>query len=202
MSNPPAELLLSQPDRPEVGPPAEAADLDPPKVLVVEDEACAAFLYKSLLQREGYTVQHCADGDAALQALAAERFDAVILDLMMPKTDGMQVLKMMRGSPEHAMTPVIILTAARLKLIEDTAIQFGARLYLEKSQQLELMQGLRQIVAERASLKTSRLRMAPATPVPEPRPAYYQPRIVTATRDSADEGRGWTRLFRPRSTSS
>jgi two-component system OmpR family response regulator len=131
------------------------------RILLVEDDACTAMLFKSLLQREGYLVQHCLNGEAALQALWAAKFDAVVLDLMMPGMDGMQVLKKMRSLPDHTQTPVVVMTAARLQMVEEEARKHGAKLYLEKTQSDKLVAGLRAILAERtAAGGASKLRMA------------------------------------------
>ena len=134
-------------------------------VLLVEDDACTAVLFKSILQREGFTVQHCLDGESALQILWKTRFDVVVLDLMMPKVDGVQVLKAMRSLPEHITTPVIITTAARLKMIEDEAQRYGVKMFLDKTQTDKLISGLRQIMAEPPAPTVSSLRMAPLGPL-------------------------------------
>jgi two-component system alkaline phosphatase synthesis response regulator PhoP len=136
------------------------------KILIVEDDACAALLFKSVLQREGYAIQHCADGEAALQLLGQEKFDAVVLDLMMPRVDGMQVLKQMRSSVEHALTPVIVITAARLKVLEEAATRYNARFFLDKTQTDKLASCLKEIMAERGANSTGpRLRMASPAPL-------------------------------------
>lgn len=142
-----------------------------PKVLIVEDDACAAFLLKTMLKKDGYQVQHCGDGEAALQMLAGNSFDAVVLDLMMPKVDGMQVLKEMRSNSLHLLTPVILLTAAKLKIIEDQAARYFVRYYLEKTEIPKLREGLRVILSENSSPEASRLRMAETAPLEENKPA-------------------------------
>src|SRR5258706_4757269 len=101
-------------------------EASPAQVLIVEDDLCLATLYKHLVQKEGYASVHCADGELALQALSNTKFDAVVLDLMLPKVDGMQVLKAMRTMPGNALTPVIIITAAKLQLVEQEALRFWA----------------------------------------------------------------------------
>jgi CheY-like chemotaxis protein len=168
------------------------------KVLIAEDETCTAFLYRNLLQKEGYEVTHCSDGEAALQALAREKFDAVVLDLMMPTMDGMQVLKSMRCLDEHTFTPVIITTAARLKLVEEEAYRYKARLFLEKTQHQELIDGLKEIMAENATLEATKLRLAPAQPIARqerPTPVSREP------LEAAEEPKGFGRFFRRAKTS-
>jgi CheY-like chemotaxis protein len=132
-------------------------------ILLVEDDQCTALLLKNILQRDGYQVEHCTNGQAALDRLAESSFDAVVLDLMMPHVDGMQALKQMRTNPLHTFTPVIIITAAKLKMVEDEALKYGARLYLEKTQTDRLLIGLREIMEEKQSGPPMKLRMMSGT---------------------------------------
>jgi CheY-like chemotaxis protein len=137
----------------------------PPRILIVEDDACTALLFKNLLQKEGYQIQHCADGEAALQILAKEPFDAVVLDLLMPRVDGMQVLKEMRASTDHALTPAVIITAAKMRVLEDVARRYGVKFFLDKTQTDKLRSGLREIMAERTTSSGNKLRLAPPSPL-------------------------------------
>ena len=172
------------------------------KVLIVEDDPCLSLLYKSILRREGYLTEQTADGEGAIKLLSQEVFDAVVLDLMMPKVDGMQVLKWMRSSPDNALTPLLIITAARLKVLEEEATRFGVRLYLEKNQTDQLITGLREIIAERSSLGPQRLRMAssvsqekrPVSPPKEP--------VLAKAPEEVERPKGLTRFFRMRTSSS
>ncbi|MEE0791878.1 MAG: response regulator, partial [Faecalibacterium prausnitzii] len=66
------------------------------RLLVVEDEHSLREDIARKLRLSGYEVDACADGEAALEALAAERYDLVLLDLNLPKVDGMQVLRTLR----------------------------------------------------------------------------------------------------------
>src|SRR5512133_2056894 len=91
------------------------------KLLLVEDDDVSALVLSNLLSREGYQVERCADGTGALQMLERDRFQAVLLDLMMPGLDGMQVLKALRALPAHTFTPVIVVSAVRLELLEEEA---------------------------------------------------------------------------------
>ena len=66
------------------------------RLLVVEDEHSLREDIARKLRLSGYEVDACADGEAALEALTAERYDLVLLDLNLPKVDGMQVLRSLR----------------------------------------------------------------------------------------------------------
>ena len=146
-----------------------------PSILLVEDDPCAALLLRTMLKKDGYRVLHCGDGEAALDALATSTFDAVVLDLMMPKVDGMQVLKQMRSIPETSQTPVFLLTAARLKLIEEQAALYRVHMYLEKTETGRLRSGLRDVLLAGPAVRESKLRMADSAVVtggtaPKPEP--------------------------------
>jgi CheY-like chemotaxis protein len=169
------------------------------KILVVEDDLCAAQLYRILLQKDGYAVTHCGDGEAALEALAKERFDAVVLDLMMPKVDGIQVLKSIRASSVNPLMPVIILTAARLKVVEEEAFRLGARHFLDKTQSGQLLVELRKAMAEKPETDGGSLRLAPLAPIQDPkrsRSGRESPPSEPARKPASSTGLGW--FFRSR----
>lgn len=78
------------------------------KVLLVEDEVELGTALARVLERRGFQVQHRATGHDALQALAQERFEVVVLDLGLPGMDGLQLLQRLR---DHGNTmPVLVLT--------------------------------------------------------------------------------------------
>ena len=79
------------------------------RLLVVEDEENLRTVIRKRLMKEGYSVDVCADGQEALDYMAVSPYDTVILDIMMPKMSGMEVLKKMRAGGDQ--TPVLFLTA-------------------------------------------------------------------------------------------
>ena len=79
------------------------------RLLVVEDEENLRTVIRKRLTKEGYRVDACADGQEALDYMAVSPYDTVILDIMMPKMSGMEVLKKMRAGGDQ--TPVLFLTA-------------------------------------------------------------------------------------------
>lgn len=166
------------------------ATLPKATALVVEDDACAAILFKTMLQKEGCQVEVSTDGEAALGLLNKRQYDLVVMDLMMPRVDGMQVLKQMRSMPEHMLTPVIVITAARLKLVEEEASRYGAKLYLDKTQTEKFVAGVRDILKARTSGPPPRLKMAES--------AADEPAAVEQTE--ATESKGLIRFFRRRSS--
>lgn len=78
-------------------------------VLLVEDEADVASFIERGLRAEGFTITVCGDGETALHLLAAGRFDAVLLDFVLPGLDGRGVVEAMRRRGDA--TPVVVLTA-------------------------------------------------------------------------------------------
>lgn len=79
------------------------------RILIAEDEPNLRAVVKKTLEKNHYSVDACVDGEEALYYLSLADYDAVILDIMMPKTDGLTVLKQLRQSGKN--TPVLLLTA-------------------------------------------------------------------------------------------
>lgn len=120
--------------------------------MLAEDERDLNRIITERLKKEHYSVDSCFDGEEALDYLAAAPYDAVILDIMMPKLDGLSVLKKMRDKNEH--TPVLLLTAK--DSIEDrvTGLDAGANDYLVKPFAFEeLLARIRVLVRETANVQ-------------------------------------------------
>ena len=100
------------------------------RLLYAEDEKSLAKAVSTILIRNNYSVDVVYDGQSALDYLATENYDGVILDVMMPKLDGIQVLKRMRENGDR--TPVLLLTAK--SEIDDrvSGLDSGANDYLTK----------------------------------------------------------------------
>ena len=81
------------------------------KILVVEDEPHIRELLVDILIDSGYDVVEAGNGAAALDLVSQERPDIILLDVMMPVMDGLQVLKLLQGDPATRATPVIIVSA-------------------------------------------------------------------------------------------
>jgi signal transduction histidine kinase/CheY-like chemotaxis protein len=102
-------------------------------VLVVDDDAAVRRLVFETLHGEGIDVREAPDGESALAAIAADKPDALILDLKMPGLDGFDVLERLQESVETKLLPVIVLTAKRLTTDEREELRERAVLLLEKS---------------------------------------------------------------------
>jgi signal transduction histidine kinase/DNA-binding response OmpR family regulator len=102
-------------------------------VLVVDDEPAVRRLVAETLSRDDVEVRQAGDGEEALAAIAHERPDAVVLDLIMPRLDGFQVLERLQADPETRSLPVIVLTARRLTPEERALLKERTGALLEKS---------------------------------------------------------------------
>jgi len=96
------------------------------KILFVEDDPVVLTLYRNRLQREGFEVLFAEDGEVALNVLSQTRPDLVVLDLMLPKVNGVDVLKHIRADDRLKSTPVLILSNAYMTELAQKAMQSGA----------------------------------------------------------------------------
>ncbi|MCS6951033.1 MAG: response regulator [bacterium] len=102
------------------------------KILAVDDEPHIRRLVQVNLERHGYEVVTASDGKDALEKVATEKPDLVVLDVMMPYMDGFEVLQTLRKNPETRELPVIMLTAKAQDADVFRGWQSGADLYLTK----------------------------------------------------------------------
>ncbi len=104
------------------------------KILLVEDDGTLASVYKSRLELEGFTVEHVANGELALSKAIEFKPDLIVLDAMMPKINGFDVLDIIRNTPETMNVRVVMLTALSQPKDKQRAEALGADDYLVKSQ--------------------------------------------------------------------
>ena len=100
------------------------------RLLLVEDEPSLRESVARKLHRAGYETDDCGDGETALEMLAAERYDLVLLDLNLPQVDGMTVLRTLRKTDLE--TPVLILSARSEIADKVEGLDAGANDYLAK----------------------------------------------------------------------
>src|SRR5512140_341485 len=101
-------------------------------VMVIEDEKEIRDLLKYNLERSGFRVAAFADGEQGLEQLFAARPDLVVLDLMLPGRNGLEILREVRGEPATADLPVIVLTARGAEMDKLLGFEHGADDYLTK----------------------------------------------------------------------
>jgi DNA-binding response OmpR family regulator len=133
------------------------------RALVVEDEPNIRELVGLHLGLEGLSVSTAASGDEAIRRIENERFDLVVLDLMLPKVDGLTVCRAIRRQPANSDVPILMLTARREESDKVLGLESGADDYLSKPF------GVRELVARARALlrrpRASQLAKAPAGPV-------------------------------------
>ncbi len=102
------------------------------KVLIVDDEQDTRKLVRLTLERRGWTVSEAAGGEEALQLLEREHFDLVLLDIMMPRVSGYEVLQRMRNNERLRSTKVVFLTARGRSDEVDYGLDLGVDGYIVK----------------------------------------------------------------------
>ena len=103
-----------------------------PRVLIVEDFADSREMYLEFLAAHGFDVTGAEDGLAALHCIEATPFDLVVLDIALPKLDGLSLLRRMRADPRFATLPVLTLSASLGADYYRAALEAGATAALEK----------------------------------------------------------------------
>jgi len=103
------------------------------KILTVDDSTSIRKMIEFALKSKGYTVVAAGDGQEGLEVLErGERFDLVVLDINMPRMDGLTLLKNIRAKSEWARLPILMLTTEGQDIDRDTAIGLGASDYMVK----------------------------------------------------------------------
>ncbi|WP_122789043.1 response regulator transcription factor [Intestinibacillus sp. Marseille-P6563] len=132
------------------------------RILVAEDEKDLNRLVCKTLERAGYGVDACYDGEEALDYAAGAAYDCILLDIMMPKLDGHAVLRALRN--KGSVTPVIFLTARDSVQDRITGLDLGADDYLVKPFDLdELLARIRAATRKYSAQKTSVLTLGDLT---------------------------------------
>lgn len=145
---------------------------DGARLLVVDDEPALRDALQSSLEFEGYRVTTANDGQAALDELAREPYDAVLLDVMMPRLDGLTACRRLRQAGNHV--PVLMLTARDAVGDRVSGLDAGADDYLVKPFELDEL-----LARVRALLRRGAL----AAPPPDGALTYADLRMDSATRE-------------------
>ncbi|TPQ24491.1 response regulator transcription factor [Methylomonas koyamae] len=99
-------------------------------LLLVEDDPDIAGLLAANLREEGYDVDLAADGDAALAAIAGKHYDLLLLDIMLPGVDGLEICRRVRAGPVY--TPIIIVSSKSSDVQRVVGLEMGADDYIVK----------------------------------------------------------------------
>jgi len=106
----------------------------PKRILVVEDTELLRRMYRDRLVQDGYDVTDAPDGLAALNIIRDQHFDLILLDLIMPRMGGIQVLEAVKQDPRTQSIPVVVLTNLGEEATIETAVSLGAVDYLIKNE--------------------------------------------------------------------
>lgn len=104
------------------------------KILLVEDDDALASVYQTRLEAEAFNIRRVPNGEDALAAALEYKPDLILLDVMMPKVSGFDVLDILRNTPETANLKIIMLTALSQDSDRERAQSLGVDDYLVKSQ--------------------------------------------------------------------
>lgn len=118
------------------------------KVLIAEDDANIVESLSFVLEREGFAVRAVLDGEAALRELRADAPDLLVLDLMLPRMNGFEVLKAVKSDPALAAVPVIVLTAKGQAQDRRMVEEIGAEGFMTKPfSNREIVERVRELAA-------------------------------------------------------
>ncbi|TAN48084.1 MAG: hybrid sensor histidine kinase/response regulator [Methylococcaceae bacterium] len=127
----------------------------PPKILVVDDQRSIRAFVKAVLQALDAEFVEAASGEEALQAIDAQEFDAVLLDINMTGMDGLEVCRRVRGNPDFMYLPIIIMTALDTQDMVVQAFDSGATDYVHKPiHPQELLARTQAVIARRQAEKS------------------------------------------------
>jgi DNA-binding response OmpR family regulator len=149
------------------------------RILVVEDERKVANFIRQGLAEEGHTVEVAADGAAALDLLDGPPYDLVVLDLMLPKVDGFEILKLARA--RRLTTPVLVLTARDSVADKVRGLDLGADDYLTKPFSFDEFLARVRALLRRGAAAGPVLRVADLTLDPSTREVRRGVRRITLT---------------------
>ena len=103
------------------------------KIVVADDDRMFRKAAETTLRRQGYAVTTASDGEEALQLIRAERPDIIVLDLIMPKLQGFDVLQVLKQDSLTATIPVIVLSSLTQEQDKQEALDLGAVAYFNKA---------------------------------------------------------------------
>jgi two-component system alkaline phosphatase synthesis response regulator PhoP len=104
-----------------------------PKILIIEDEKMLAQMYKEKLEKENFKVHLAFDSREGIKLAKKEKPDLILLDILLPKENGIFFLQFQRSDPEISSIPVIVISNYDNPKIKEEAIKLGAKGYLLKT---------------------------------------------------------------------
>ena len=104
------------------------------KILIIEDDPLMSRLYEKIFKFEGFEVELAVDGQEGLEKVRTSKPTLILLDIMMPKMNGLQVLEKLKADPETKAIPVVMLTNLAGQQDAEKALTLGAVKYIVKSE--------------------------------------------------------------------
>jgi CheY-like chemotaxis protein len=148
------------------------------RILFVDDDPLVVRIYQEALTRRGFEVETALDGVAATKALHANKPDLMVLDLMMPRLSGVDVLKFVRAEPDLASLPVIVLSNAYMDDLAGEAVASGAQKGLLKVRCTpSILIGVIRELLEGQPPSQDPVHIAAASATPEPQATLPVPRV-------------------------
>jgi chemosensory pili system protein ChpA (sensor histidine kinase/response regulator) len=115
--------------------------------MIVDDSLTVRKITSRMLQREGFDIVTAKDGVDALEQLALQTPDVILLDIEMPRMDGFEFTKHLKDSQEHANIPIVMITSRTAEKHRQRAADLGVDLYIGKPyQEEELLRNLRDML--------------------------------------------------------
>ncbi len=125
-----------------------------PRVLIVEDERPLAGLLAQAFRNEGFDVVTAGDGIDCMNKITGTAPDVIVMDIMMPKLDGIDTTRLIRRNPRYARTVIVALTARVDRQTRERMLAAGADLFVGKPFVIgRLMESVRELLASRAATR-------------------------------------------------
>ncbi len=102
------------------------------KILIVEDEPFILETYSRELSKAGYLITQAVEGNNGLELATTQKYDLILLDIMLPGTNGIDILKAIKSNPNAKDTPTIMLTNLGQESVVEEAFRLGAQGYILK----------------------------------------------------------------------
>ncbi len=159
------------------------------KVLFAEDNIVISTAFCRVLTQAGFKVDSCPDGECALQKLRSTTYDIVVLDCMMPRMDGITLLKQAQKLLWKSKTPVVILSQADLPIIKEEIRKYGVTDFLNKDETTpaKLVDVINAAISSSARHKDIVLRMVTPTGVIARRISTLTPNEFATPNESNKE---------------
>jgi len=104
----------------------------PKKILLVDDDPKILLLEKTILNQSGFSVETASDGLEALEKLKKSSYDAIVLDILMPRMDGYETAKEIKKLENHKATPIVMVTAAQEREAMKQSFASGVLVFMNK----------------------------------------------------------------------